>query len=119
MPITQRMKQRTIAIPVGGTVALVGTYQGAGGREGVLNGGIAARLNLQNSIAEALTVQVYVEATRGATPVLQSTTYTLPSLGTLSIKLGNDIADLAAYALSIRTSSTLGGNVTADWTVVR
>jgi len=119
VPVTQRMKQRAIAIPAAGTVALVGTYQGAGGREGVLNGGAAARLNLTNSINEDLVVLVYAEATRGATPVLQLPTAILPANGTLALTFGDDLSDLAAYALSIQTFSALGGNVTADWTVVR
>lgn len=119
MAITQRMRQRTITMGVGDTAALVGTFQGAGGREGVLNGGRAARLNLTNGINEDLSVEVYFAGTRGATPVLQPPAYVLPALGNLVITLGDDASDLAAYEASIRTTTALGGAVTADWTVTR
>ena len=115
--ITNRRRERTVTLPAGADAALVGRdASGAGGREGVLNGGRRARLNLTNGIAEDLSVYLYSRATRGATPVVIGV-QTLPASDSLSVIL--DESDCAAYELYAEAGSAAGGDVVVDWTVMR
>ncbi len=106
--ITNRRREHTIVLPAGTPGMLLGRdLAGVGGREGVLNGGRSARLNLTNGIAEDLNVYFLARATRDAAPVVFDGAV-LPAS-----------EDCAAWELAVMTESANGGGVTVDWTVLR
>ena len=115
--ITNRRREHAVVLPAGTPGVLLGRdLAGVGGREGVLNGGRCARLNLTNGIAEDLNVYFLARVTRDAAPVVFGGAV-LPASESLSVTF--DREDCAAWELAVMTESANGGGVTVDWTVLR
>ena len=115
--ITNRRREHTVTLEAGVPGMLVGRdLTGRGGREGVLNGGRRARLNLTNEIAEDLSVYLLARATPEAAPIPFGMQL-LPAGDSLAITL--DGQDCAAFELLAQTESANGGDVIVDWMVLR
>lgn len=120
MTITNRLTRRTRAVE-GGIGVFVGKFflTGAGGNEGVLNGGTHATLTLTSELSVPLTVSVWMRATSNGD--LVERVFPAPLIVPPSEKgillLGPE--DLAAYEVAVYGQAASDGDVTVDWTVTR
>lgn len=113
---TQQMNERTITLAAAVASPIVGKPLGTGGLEGVLNGGRRAVLTVVNSIAAAVSLTAYKQATRDATYVPIGPAVLVGASGTTAMYF--DEEDCAAYALGVTALTGGNGDISVAWSVM-